>query len=161
MSTPSVTMPTRMYSSGVFIRSLFPLLQEFTGLGEANERDKRDNGHKNDNQIKHIDPPRETAGPQYSPHLQSSLQYFQSQYFCALPPLPPGAAGLLSDTVWAGRPGDEIQRAGVGSRARQTAPRPATSGLLPPHRAAQRVPRAEPSAEHPSLSDPASKCPGR
>src|SRR6266700_7238246 len=161
MSTPSVTMPTRMYSSGVFIRSLFPLLQEFTGLGEANERDKRDNGHKNDNQVKHIDPPRETADPENPLHLHSSLQYLQSQYVCALPPLLPGAAGLLSGTVWAGRPGDEIQRAGAGSRARQTAPRPATSGLPPPRRAAQRVPRAGPSAEHPSLSDPASKCPGR
>src|SRR5437588_7983394 len=81
MSTPSVTMPTRMYSSGVFIRSLFPLLQEITGLGEANERDKRDNGHKNDNQIKHIDPPRETAGPENPLHLHSSLQYLQRGHF--------------------------------------------------------------------------------
>src|SRR6266702_6370453 len=161
MSTPSVTMPTRMYSSGVFIRSLFPLLQEFTGLSEANERDKRDNGHKNDNQVKHRDPPRETADPENPPHLHSSLRYTESRYFCALPPLPPGAAGLLSETVWAGRPGDEIQRAGAGSRARQTAPRPATSVLLPPRRVVQRVPRAGPCAGHPSLSDPAGKCPGR
>src|SRR6266566_2827876 len=161
MSTPSVTMPTRMYSSGVFIRSLFPLLQEIKGLGEANERDKRDNGHKNDNQVKHIDPPRETAGPENPPHLHSSLQYVQSQYFCAMPPLPPGAAGLLSETVWAGRPGDEIQRSGAGSRARQRVPRPATFVLLPPRRAVQHVPRARPCAGRPSLSDPAGKCPGR
>src|SRR5947209_1652574 len=156
----SATMPTRIYSSGVFIPHS-PLLQALAGLGEGDERRKRDNGHNNDNQVKHTDPPRETASPQYLPHLHSSLQHIQSQYFCALPPPPPGAAGLLSETVWAGRPGDEIQRAGAGSRARQTAPRPATSGLPPPRRAAQRVPRAEPSAEHPSLSDPASKCPGR
>src|SRR2546421_1269741 len=161
MSTPSVTMPTRMYSSGVFIRSLFPLLQEFTGLGEANERDKRDNGHKNDNQVKHIDPPRETAGPENPPHLHSSLQYMESRYFCALPPPPPGAAGLLSETVWAGRPGDEIQQACAGSRARQRVPRPATSVLPPPRRAAQRVPHAGLCVGHPSPSDPAGKCLGR
>src|SRR5438445_11067925 len=122
--TANDTIPASIYSSGEFI-AYTPFLQALAGLGEADERHKRDDGHNNDNQVKHTDPPRETADPQYSPHLHSSLQYFQSQYFCALPPPPPGAAELLSETVWAGRPGDEIQRAGVGSRARQTAPRPA------------------------------------
>jgi hypothetical protein len=57
MSTPSVTMPTRMYSSGVFILFLLSLLEAFTALGEADEGQKRDNGYDNNKQIKHAVPP--------------------------------------------------------------------------------------------------------
>src|SRR6266576_5455080 len=53
MSTPNVTMPTRMYSSGVFIRSLLSLLEAFTALGEADEGQKCDNSYDNNKQIKH------------------------------------------------------------------------------------------------------------
>src|SRR5437588_1350569 len=76
----SAIMPTTIYSSGVFITDS-PLLQALAGLGKTDERRKRDNGHNNDNQVKHTDPPRETASPQYSPHLHSSLQYIQSGHF--------------------------------------------------------------------------------
>src|SRR5207237_10216048 len=119
----SATMPTRIYSSGVFIPHS-PLLQALARLGEGDERRKRHQGHNNDNQVKHTDPPRETASPQYSPHLYSSLQYIQRQHFLALPPPRQGAAPLLSETAAPSRPGDEMQRADVGTQARRTQARP-------------------------------------
>ena len=54
--TASVTMPTRMYSSGEFIAQP-PFLQVFTALGKADEHQKRDNGYYNNKQIKHVVPP--------------------------------------------------------------------------------------------------------
>ena len=38
-----------------------PFLQALTALGEADERHKHDNSHHNDNQIKHVVPPRLAA----------------------------------------------------------------------------------------------------
>ena len=52
----NATMPTSRYSSGEFI-AYSPFLQALAAFGEADERDKRDNGHHNDNQVKHTVPP--------------------------------------------------------------------------------------------------------
>lgn len=51
-----MTMPTRMYSSGEFIGQP-SFLQAFTGFGEADKGQKRDNGYDNNKQIKHGVPP--------------------------------------------------------------------------------------------------------
>jgi len=45
-----------MYSSGEFI-AFSPLLEAVTGDGKADEREKGDNGHDNNNDIKHAVPP--------------------------------------------------------------------------------------------------------
>src|SRR5437588_12004305 len=105
MSTPSVTMPTRIYSSGVFIHSLLSLLQALTALGEADERHKRYNSHQHDNYIKHVAPPRQSEGYQHPQHLPPHVLRGDS---CAAWPLPPGVAVHPWETVWAGRPMGEI-----------------------------------------------------
>ena len=77
---PSVTMPTRMYSNvelnvelpfavalasvmnvEIICSSLLSFLQALTGLGEVDERHKRHNGYHDNNQIKHVVPPRQAA----------------------------------------------------------------------------------------------------
>ncbi len=58
-----------MYSSGVFICSLPPLLQALTALGEADERDKGDNRHHDNNQIKHVVPPHQAKQQKHVPRL--------------------------------------------------------------------------------------------
>lgn len=55
-------MPTRMYSIGEFIYSL---LQAFAALCEEGERDKGENGHHNDNQVKHVIPPHRAVDVPY------------------------------------------------------------------------------------------------
>jgi hypothetical protein len=45
-------MPTRIYSSGVFIADT-PFLEAFAAFGKADERYERDNGRHNDKYVKH------------------------------------------------------------------------------------------------------------
>src|SRR5438132_7483563 len=111
----NATMPTRMYSSGVFI-AYPPFLQALAGFGEADEREKRDNGYHNDNQIKHVVPPRWTLDPLH-------LVYLHPHSFGSPPPQP-GAAAPRSETAWAGTPGDEIPPIGPGSPAPLRGPPP-------------------------------------
>ncbi len=60
-------MPTRMYSIAEFI---YGLLQAFAALCEADERDKRGNSYHNDNQVKHVIPPRRAVDVPYPQPLQ-------------------------------------------------------------------------------------------
>ena len=53
----SVTMPTRMYSSGEFTMQA-PFLEPFTAFGEGGEHHKCDNSYCYDEQVKHVIPPR-------------------------------------------------------------------------------------------------------
>src|SRR5258708_39980948 len=88
-----------MYLSNEYIAYL-PFLQALAAFGEADEREKRDNGYHNDNQIKHAVPPRWT--------LDSLRPVYLYSHFCGLPPPPPGAAAPLSEAAWPGMPVDEI-----------------------------------------------------
>src|SRR5258706_6183177 len=148
MSTPSVTMPTRIYSSGVFIHSLLSLLQALTALGEADERHKRYNSHQHDNYIKHVAPPRWVEGSQNPQHLPP---HNVRGHFRAVQLRQPGAAAHPWETVWAGRPMGEILPADAGSHELPRAPLPAVC-LHPPHEGVD-IPPAVQHAAHPSLSD--------
>src|SRR5258706_7041039 len=147
MSTPSVTMPTRIYSSGVFIHSLLSLLQALTALGEADERHKRYNSHQHDNYIKHVAPPRWVEGSQNPQHLPP---HNVRGHFRAVQPRQPAAAAHPWDTVWAGRPMGEILPIVGDLLVPPRAPLLAVC-LHPPHEG-EDIPPAAQHAAHPSPS---------
>src|SRR5438105_4769140 len=112
------TMPTRIYSSGVFI-AYPPFLQALAGFGETDEREKRDNGDDNNNQVKHVIPPRRAADSLCPQSLQS---HTQTHHFYGERLLPPGVEGLASGMVWADRPVGETLPGAVGSHEQRKAP---------------------------------------
>src|SRR2546425_872781 len=154
--TANDTMPTRIYSIGEFI-AYAPFLQALAGLGEADERYERDNGHHNNNQIKHAVPPRLAVGIR-TPQLCHS--HFEREHSCVLPPPQPAAAVPRSEMAWASTPAAETPPAGVDSPARRTAlPRGASDR---PHQSPgnEDTLRAARRAALPTPSDRAGRCQG-
>src|SRR5260370_10223354 len=108
--TANDTMPTRIYSIGVFI-AYAPFLQALAGLSEADERQKRDNGHHDNNQIKHVVPPHLAVGIR-TPQLFHF--HFEREHSCVVQPPQPAAAVPRSEMACAGAPAGATPPACVG-----------------------------------------------
>src|SRR5258708_7368739 len=154
--TANDTIPTRIYSSGVFI-AYAPFLQALAAFGEADERQKRDNGHHDNNQIKHVVPPHLAVGTR-APQLFHC--HFEREHSCVVPPPQPVAAVPRSEMAWAGTPAGETPPAGVDSPARRKVPPRGASGR--PHRspAGAATLRAARRAAPPTPSGRAGRCQG-